>query len=134
MDAEQTRRQARILAAANSYDELRHGTLTGNPMSANDALDALRINAGKRFDPQIIEQLGVLVSALECGQPASPLLETTVSELCAGMELAEDLRYDDRVVLLRKGQVLTAGQAVKLKNMFKRKASSTTVHVRNSAP
>ena len=128
--AEQLRPQARILAAANGYDELRHGTLTGSSMSVNDAIDALRIQAGKRFDPQIIEQLGLLVSAMEGEQPASPITEITVSELCAGMELAEDLRYDDRVVLLRKGQVLTAGQAGKLKNVFKRQASSTKVHVR----
>lgn len=54
LGAQQLRVQARILAAANGYDELRHGALTGRPMSMNDAIDGLQIEAGKRFEPQIV--------------------------------------------------------------------------------
>jgi hypothetical protein len=79
---------------------------------------------------RLSEQLSVLVSAFEGENTTPPLYEFSVSGLLAGMKLAEDLRYDDRVVLLRKGQVLTASQVDKLQNVFKRKTPSTIGHVR----
>jgi HD-GYP domain-containing protein (c-di-GMP phosphodiesterase class II) len=46
---------ARILSVVDAYDVMTHDRIYRQPMSSQDALDEMQKNAGKQFDPEIVD-------------------------------------------------------------------------------
>jgi response regulator RpfG family c-di-GMP phosphodiesterase len=109
---------AAILRVAIAFDDLK---LQGQ--SERDALAELR--RGNRFDPTV-------VAALESLKPVSGEKEpkmVRISDLAAGMILADELKTNTGVLLVAKGQEVTYPLLVRLKNFHHRKAISDEVLV-----
>jgi response regulator RpfG family c-di-GMP phosphodiesterase len=108
---------AKIIALANDYDELQHGTLFRKTYNQNEAQDFLLKNKGKRYDPELadtfLEMLGVAKPP-----PAKETLHLVKSNgLAVGMVLARDLIVQDKVLLLSKGHVLNDGLIQRIQDL-----------------
>jgi response regulator RpfG family c-di-GMP phosphodiesterase len=106
---------ARIIAAANEFDNLISGTMLQQPMKPKDALAYLIENRGKRYDPNVIDSFVDLLS----DQLKSVIdeLPIRVGSLRPGMVLSRDLMHREGYLLLAKGYVVDASviaQLVKL--------------------
>jgi response regulator RpfG family c-di-GMP phosphodiesterase len=101
---------ARILKAALDYDALVHGGT--DPAQAIASLNA----AKGTYDPAVLEVLGELC---EVKQPRD-VRTISAARIAPGMILAHDLMSTTRMLLLAKGQEITASLCACLKNMEKR--------------
>ncbi|MGU3782018.1 HD domain-containing phosphohydrolase [Burkholderia metallica] len=100
---------SRIVAVARDFEGLRNGDI-GAPHSVEQALDALRSQAGVRYDPQIVERLIELMRDPESLGIAASVAEVKSAQLHEGMQLADDLRTHRGVLLMTKGSVMSAHQ------------------------
>ena len=100
---------ARALKVAAGIDSLeRHGL----PVAL--AFDTLRGRAG-RYDPEILEAL----ARIRDSAPQSRVNELPLRLLRPGMVLAQDVRAETGVLVVARGQELTAGLLAKLYNHFR---------------
>lgn len=91
---------ARIIAAANDYDNLLRGTsIVARPLSPKDTLEFLLANRGKRYDPSVVNAL-VQVTANARGELPDIDLPLKTPQLRPGMVLARDLVHADGYLLL----------------------------------
>lgn len=97
---------ARILALANDYDALQIGTISTQRLSAQETIEFIRDNRGKRYDPAVVDAFlqhmrGVAPKpAALAGRIFRPV------DLRPGMVLARDLLTRDKLLLLSEGFVL----------------------------
>ncbi|RMD78426.1 MAG: response regulator [Gammaproteobacteria bacterium] len=94
---------ARILKVADGYDAMVSGLLTGQPLGEEEACRRLREDAGRRYDPRVVEAF----LAMERRPAEGPVRRLGSEALEPGMVLARDLVAKDGVLLLAKGHVLT---------------------------
>jgi len=95
---------ARIIAAANEYDNLISGTMTQQPMKPKEAFSYLVEQRGKRYDPAVIDHyVGILSEQLKNVIDEIPMRPTA---LRPGMVLSRDLQHRDGYMLLAKGYVV----------------------------
>ncbi len=105
---------ARILAVANDYDALQHGTLMTDRLSGREAGEYIARHRGTRYDPRVVTAfLG------EAARPTAPqrgVMERRVGseDLLPGMVVARDLVTRSGILYLSKGYVLDAGLIRKL--------------------
>lgn len=98
---------ARILAVADTYDDLQIGHLSSSPLSPADARTMIAHGRGKQFDPEVVDAfLQLLLKAAPI--PEAPPVPTAPADLRPGMVLARDFQSSEGVVLLAAGHVLTA--------------------------
>ena len=98
---------ARILAVADTYDDLQQGHLSSGNLSAPDARAMIARGRGTQFHPEVVDVfLQVLLQAATVGE--APPVMTDVKELRSGMVLAADLVSPEGVVLLAADHVLSA--------------------------
>ena len=98
---------ARILAVADTYDDLQIGHLSSSPLSPADARTMIAHGRGKQFDPEVVDAfLQLLLKAAPI--PEAPPIPTSSADLRPGMTLALDFLSKEGVVLLPAGHVLTA--------------------------
>ncbi|MEX8193888.1 HD domain-containing phosphohydrolase [Comamonas guangdongensis] len=98
---------ARILAVADTYDDLQIGHLSSSPLSPADARTMIAHGRGKQFDPEVVDAfLQLLLDAAPI--PEAPPIPTSPTDLRPGMTLARDFLSGAGVVLLPAGHVLTA--------------------------
>ena len=97
---------ARILAVADTYDDLQIGHLSSSPLSPADARTMIAHGRGKQFDPEVVDAfLQLLLKAAP--MPEAPPVLTAPVDLRQGMVLASDFQSSEGVVLLAAGHVLT---------------------------
>ncbi len=95
---------ARIIAAANEYDNLISGTMTQTPMKPKEAFSYLVEQRGKRYDPAVIDHyVEILSDQLKNVIDEMPMRPTS---LRPGMVLSRDLQHRDGYMLLAKGYVV----------------------------
>jgi len=105
---------ARIIAVAETYDDLQIGHLSSTPLTAADARSMIARGRGTQFDPEVVDVfLQVLLKAVPTAEAPPRMLRTT--QLRAGMVLARDLRTPEGAVLLAADHVLTPELIQRLK-------------------
>ena len=106
---------ARIIAVAETYDDLQIGHLSSTPLTAADARSMIARGRGTQFDPEVVDVfLQVLLEAVPRSEAPPRMLRT--AQLRAGMVLARDLRSAEGAVLLAADHVLTPELIQRLKS------------------
>ncbi|WDD94615.1 response regulator [Burkholderia sp. FERM BP-3421] len=100
---------SRIIAVARDFDGLCHGDI-GVQHTRDQALDALRSQAGIRYDPQVVGRLITLMKNPVISGMAASISEVSAAGLVEGMRLADDLRTRRGVLLMAKGSAMSAHQ------------------------
>ncbi|MBV8659340.1 MAG: response regulator [Burkholderiales bacterium] len=96
---------ARILAVANDFDELQMGLLEERALDRNAAAHSMLRQAGKRYDPRVMEVFASLVLTPDAKPPQEEVAMKSM-ELRPGMILARDLRTQNGMLLLAKDYAL----------------------------
>lgn len=105
--ADQIPRGARILAVADTFDDLLAGRLSATPLNAADARSMIARGRGTQFHPEVVDVfLQVLLEAAPVAAAPPRLLNS--AQLEPGMRLARDLVSREGGVLLAAGQRVTA--------------------------
>jgi response regulator RpfG family c-di-GMP phosphodiesterase len=99
---------ARILALAGDYFNLQIGTLMQRKLRPEEALNAIMLNSGKRYDPMVAKAFDELINGVSTstvnGDAAKPaaIAERIIStaDLQPGMIIARDLITKDGFLLL----------------------------------
>lgn len=119
---------ARILAAANEYDGLVQGTLSGHRVSEEEAQLYLRGHKEKRYDPAVVDAL--LEALLIRAEPKRPELTMSSENLMPGMTLARDLVSRDGALLLATDYVLDASLIAQIRAYEKAEDMQMTLYIR----
>jgi HD-GYP domain-containing protein (c-di-GMP phosphodiesterase class II) len=108
--------EARIVAVANDFDGLQHGTIASRRLSMDEALRVIQDGNGKRYDPQVVEALTVLLGRAE--GHAVPEKTTSCASLRPGMQLTRDLVTPDGMLLLAASSSLEAQTIVRIRRFM----------------
>jgi response regulator RpfG family c-di-GMP phosphodiesterase len=95
---------ARILAVADTFEDLRSGRIDGRALSPLDARRSVLAGRGSQFDPTVVDAFASLFSAPPKSTVATRSLRTT--DLRAGQILAQDFLSPEGVLLLSAGHQL----------------------------
>ena len=98
---------SRIIAVADTWDDLIHGHLTGAQIKENEARLLLQRARGTQFDPAVVDV--VLNLTREETVKTAKLRQFAAEALQPGMVLGKDLKTPEGIVLLASGQKLTPG-------------------------
>ena len=98
---------SRILSVVSDYYALQNGMLMPGEMSAQQAVDYIKKNAGARYDPKVVEEFvksygDTAKSEIE----KSNIQKINACDLEKGMVLAADINTKDGLTLLTKGSKL----------------------------
>lgn len=96
---------ARILALADTYDDLQSGRLSYFKLNPTQARAQIEAGRGTLFDPAVVD---AFIEAMRAPQVAAVSVDLSVDQLAPGMVLAQDLRSREGVVLLTADLVLSA--------------------------
>lgn len=96
---------ARILALADTFEDLRSGRIDGQALSPLEARRTVLAARGSQFDPAVVDAFASLFSAAP-PKPAGVTRRLRTAELRAGQTLAQDLVSPEGVLLLSTGQLL----------------------------
>ncbi|MBN3770276.1 MULTISPECIES: HD domain-containing phosphohydrolase [Burkholderia] len=119
---------SRILAIARDFEGLRNGDI-GVPHSVEQALDAMRSQAGVRYDLKIVDGLIELMQDPASLGIAASVAEIKSAQLREGMQLADDLRTHRGVLLMTKGSVMSAHQIELVRRFETREGTSFDILV-----
>lgn len=102
---------SRILAVARDYEGLQSGAIVRERLLPEQAAELIKMQAGLRYDPQVVEQFLLLLSDPSMLGGSTPYRQVASGDLVAGMRLADDLRTSRGVLLMTKGSVVSEYQA-----------------------
>ena len=102
---------SRILAVARDYEGLQSGAIARERLLPEQAVELIKMQAGLRYDPQVVEQFLLLLNDPAMFGGSTPYRQIISGELVAGMRLADDLRTGRGVLLMTKGSVVSDYQA-----------------------
>lgn len=129
LSGEEIPRGARILAAANDYDGLIQGNMTGRRVSHEEAMEYMFAHKGKRYDAQIVDALfEVLQARNEAPKPKESALSS--DDLVPGMVLARDLVSRDGALLLAADYILDASLIAQMRSYEKIEGIRLTLQIR----
>jgi response regulator RpfG family c-di-GMP phosphodiesterase len=109
---------ARILAVAETFDDLQSGHLGAESLSGEQARTLLARGRGTQFDPEVLDTFMTLFP--KAPRPPAPPLMLDTLHLRPGMLLARDFMSDEGVLLLAAEQVLTADLIARIHAFEKR--------------
>lgn len=122
---------ARILAVADTYDDLQHGTLTEAKLTSLEARTVMNAARGTQFDPQV---LAVFLQVTEPEAPKARPRALTTRQLEPGMVLAFDLVSPRGLLMLTAGHVLTASLISRIREFELRDGGRIELHVKPRGP
>ena len=96
---------ARILAVADTFEDLRSGRIDGQALSPLDARRTVLAGRGSQFDPTVVDAFASLFSSAP-PKPDVQMLSLRTADLRAGQTLARDFVSPEGVLLLSAGQRL----------------------------
>lgn len=97
---------ARILAAAEDYDELQQGWLAAKEFDEHQAQAFLIGAVGKRYDPKVIAALPAALEKLRAAEKAHEKI-LHGEDLCEGLVLSRDFAGPDGFMWLSKDHVVS---------------------------
>lgn len=96
---------ARILAVADTFDDLQTGHLGGTGLAEDQARTLIARGRGTQFHPEVVDVF--LQVSLKATPASEAPVQVSTAELKPGMVLAKELISAEGVMLLGVGQVLT---------------------------
>ena len=121
---------ARIIAVANEYDGVQIGLVSTQRLSAKQAVDYIKENKAKRFDPKVVDAFLKLYGDEEKKVvSASGFIAMDVADLKPKMILAKELLTKGGVLLLPKGHVLDYKTIVRIESLERSLGSPLKVHI-----
>lgn len=120
---------ARILALAETYDDLQSGHLGSNGLKPEQARTVMERGRGTQFDPEVFDAFMSLFP--KTSPPVHKPLMLHSSELKPGMVLAKDFMSDEGVLLLAADHVLTADLIARIRGFEKRLGRSLLLAIRH---
>lgn len=119
---------ARILAMAETYDDLQTGHLGSTGVSPSQARTLMANGRGTQYDPQVFDAFMTLFA--KAPPPSTKPLSLTSSELRPGMVLAKDFMTAEGVVLLAADLTLTADLIARFRALEKRSSQVLMLSIR----
>jgi len=98
---------SRILAVARDFEALRSGAIATLPLPLDKAVQIIKSQSGHRYDPAVVESFVALVDEGD-SLLAERSRDVKSRDLEVGMQLAEDLRTHEGVLLIVRDAVITA--------------------------
>lgn len=120
---------ARILALADTFDDLTNGHMTSEPLSADEAQTLIVRGRGTQFDPVVVDAF-VLVQEALAPRPASPPAMMKAADLKPGMILGKDIVSPQGVLLLSADHVLTPDLIARIRMLEKRLGHDVVLPIR----
>jgi response regulator RpfG family c-di-GMP phosphodiesterase len=122
---------ARILAVADTFDELQNGHLIVTPMSAQDARTMIRHARGTQFDPEVVDVFLHITEPQRSKNSAEVQLASALLE--PDMVLARDLVSPTGAMMLATGHVLTAALIKRVQEFDQRAEKKLVIFVKPRA-
>jgi response regulator RpfG family c-di-GMP phosphodiesterase len=123
---------ARILAVADTFDELCNGHLVSPAATREEARTLMRLGRGTQFDPEVLDVfLHITEPERKPARPAALVLKTDAVE--GGMVLARDLISAKGLLMLTAGHALTPALIRRIREFEAREGSSLDIHVQAPA-
>lgn len=119
---------ARILALAETYDDLQTGHLGSSGFNAVQAQTLMARGRGTQFDPVVFDAFMTLFA--KAPLPTSKPLSLTPQDLVPGMMLAKDFMSPEGIVLLAAEQALTPDLIARIRTFEKRCGHGLILEVR----
>ncbi len=120
---------ARILAVAETFDDLQNGHLVAQPLSREEARLMLRRGRGTQFDPAVVDAFIEATAPHEAPRPP-PSCVLPAAALEGGMVLAADLYSGHGMLMLTAGHVLTPALVRRIREFEEREKSHLVIHIR----
>ncbi len=119
---------ARILAIADSFDDLQNGHLAEPPATRQEARTLMRHARGQQFDPELLDVFLHITEPERPKAPTSLLLPSAALE--SGMVLAQDLVSSRGILMLTAGHRLTPSLIQRIRDFELREGGRLDVHIR----
>lgn len=124
---------ARILAVVNDYDAFQNGSLVSKPMHAKKAMQYILETRGSRYDPLVVDAFAELLGETEYGRAnrQERVMDQPMqsAQLKPGMVMARDLATQEGMLLLSRGNILSAGMIAQLINYEDLEEKALTIYV-----
>jgi response regulator RpfG family c-di-GMP phosphodiesterase len=128
---------ARILAVADTYDDLQSGHIAAAALSSGEARAVMARGRGTQFDPEVLETFLHITEpqaqAKHTPKALVPARALLTGQLEPGMVLARDFVSAEGVVLLAADHVLTGDLIQRVCNYERREGLQLLLHVRPAA-
>lgn len=118
---------ARVLALADTFDELQDGHLAAQPLSRDEARAVMRRGRGTQFDPEVFDAFWLQTEPPAPAAPPARVLRTDA--LSGDMVLAADLYSAGGMLMLTAGHVLTPALIRRIREFEQREQSQLLVHI-----
>lgn len=122
---------ARILAVADTFEDLRSGRIDGQVLSPIDARRTVLAGRGSQFDPAVVDAFASLFSTAPL-RAITKTLRLRTAELRAGQTLARDFVSPEGVLLLSAGQQLNDDLIGRIRAFERKHGLSLTLAVQVS--
>jgi adenylate cyclase len=120
---------ARILAVARDFEALRSGAIATQPLALDKAVQIIKSQSGHRYDPAVVDSFIALVN--EGDSLLSEKLKHIKSrDLEVGMQLAEDLRTHEGVLLIVRDSIISANNIQQIRKFEKLEDTSLQISIR----
>lgn len=125
---------ARILSVVKGYHAVQRGAFDGRRHSVAEAVEFLRKNRGRRYDPAIVDAYLEVLDGFRRHLVEEPVLCVGCEELRPGMVLARDVVTDSGASLLTKDHVLDAEVIGRIRKVEQTTGERLTVFVWGRTP
>ncbi|EJL92389.1 response regulator containing a CheY-like receiver domain and an HD-GYP domain [Herbaspirillum sp. CF444] len=98
---------SRILAVARDFEALRSGAIATLPLPLDKSIQIIKSQSGHRYDPAVVDSFIALVNEGD-SLLAERSRDIKSRDLEVGMQLAEDLRTHEGVLLIVQDSIITA--------------------------
>lgn len=120
---------ARVLAVVKGYHAVQRGGFDGRRHTAVQAVDFLRRNRGRRYDPAVVDAFLEVLDRLRQHLIAEPVLCVASADLKPGMVLARDVVTDSGAALLTKDHVLDGNLIDHIRQVERTSGEGLTIFV-----
>jgi response regulator RpfG family c-di-GMP phosphodiesterase len=120
---------SRILAVARDFEALRSGAIATSPLPLDKAVQLIKSQSGHRYDPEVVLNFIALVEEGDSAV-AERARDIKSRDLEVGMQLAQDLRTKDGVLLIVRDSTITANNVMQIRKFEQLDGSSLEISVK----
>jgi adenylate cyclase len=107
LDGEAIPLGSRILAVVRDFEAMRAGAIATQPLPLDKTIQLIKSQGGHRYDPLVVQEFLALIKEDGVLAPENTR-QLKPQQLVEGMQLADDLRTHDGVLLLTRDCILNA--------------------------